>query len=223
MTFRALLLDIEGTTTSIRFVYDELFPFAREHMLPFLTERFADPEIQADVKRLGDDAAASPEAAAQAALMLMDMDAKTAPLKSLQGKIWRKGYAEGDLRAHVFEDVPEVLEAFAGREVPVYIYSSGSVEAQELLFGHSVAGDLTAHLAGYFDTTTGPKKDAESYRRIARAIEQPPGAIAFVTDSLDEAWAASAAGLDAYIALRPGNPELPEHDFPTVKTLRELL
>ncbi|MCA9516031.1 MAG: acireductone synthase [Myxococcales bacterium] len=204
-----VLLDIEGTTTSIDFVYDTLFPYARAHLRGFLARRFDDPEVRAALAFFPAAAGASPEAAADHALALMDGDVKDTGLKALQGLVWREGYAAGDLRGHVYDDVPGALRAFRDDGVPVHIYSSGSVEAQILLFRHAVAGDLTPLLAGHFDTTTGPKKEPASYAAIAARIGVEPGAIAFLTDSFEEARAADAAGVRAVLSVRPGNPALP--------------
>ena len=218
----AVLLDIEGTTTAISFVYDALFPFARAQIGAFLTAHWDDPAVRADSGRLGDGAATTPEAAARAAVALMDADVKDTGLKALQGRVWAAGYASGELRGHVYPDVPVALRAFAARGVPAYIYSSGSVAAQRLLFGCSDAGDLTPLLAGYFDTTTGPKLDPTSYRAIATAVALPPEALLFVTDHLGEAEAARVAGLQVAVSRRPGNPPLPPHDFRVITSLMNL-
>ncbi len=222
MSYRALLLDIEGTTTSIAFVYDTLFPYARRALGPFLQARFDAPAVREAVALLGAEAPRSPEAATAAALALMDSDAKHTGLKALQGMVWEAGYASGELRGHVFADVPTGLRALHDRGVPVFIYSSGSVAAQRLLFGHSEAGDLTPLLSGYFDTTTGPKRVAASYLAIARTLEQAPGDVLFVTDNLDEARAAEAAGLQVAVSVRPGNPPLPAHPFREITSLGAL-
>lgn len=219
----AIILDIEGTTTSISFVYDALFPFARARMRRFLSARFDDPGVREDVARLGDGSARDAESAAEIAIGLMDADVKDTGLKGLQGRIWVDGYASGELRGHVFPDVPAALRDLARRQIPVYIYSSGSVAAQKLLFGHSEAGDLTPLLRGYFDTTTGSKREAASYRAIGSAIGRAPGALLFVTDSLDEARAAREAELRVAVSVRPENPPLPAHDFRVVRTLSEIL
>lgn len=219
----ALLLDIEGTTTSISFVYDALFPYARARLAAFLEAHFSDPAVRADVARLGDGTATSAADAARAALALMDADVKDTGLKGLQGKIWAAGYASGALRGHVFSDVPEALRAFVARGTAIYIYSSGSVAAQKLLFGSSEAGDLTPLLSGYFDTTTGPKTEATSYQAIAAAVGVAPGDILFVTDNLREAEAAAAAGLQVAVSQRPGNPPLPEHDFRQIGALTDVI
>ncbi|MCB9728997.1 MAG: acireductone synthase [Deltaproteobacteria bacterium] len=241
--YRAVLLDIEGTTTSIDFVYEVLFPYARRELPGFLERTWGEPETRAAVEALTAQAetdilsgleevppvpADDPDderraAAVRNALWQMDLDRKTTALKRLQGLVWDAGYAAGALRGHVYEDVPRALAAWKERGVPVYIYSSGSVAAQKLLFGSSEAGDLCELLAGHFDTTTGPKRDAQSYRRIAELIGLAPRDVVFVTDSLDEAWAASAAGMDTCLSMRPGNPELPEHPFPELGSLDPLV
>lgn len=227
------LLDIEGTTTSIAFVYDTLFPYARAQVGAFLAARWDDEGVQADLDALrtlaAEDAAAGRdvpaiapadapvaaqvESAAANVLAQMDADRKTTALKSLQGKIWKDGYATGELRGHVFDDVAPALARWKDAGERIYIYSSGSVAAQKLLFGASEAGDLMPWLDGYFDTTTGPKKEAASYTAIAEAVGDAPAAVTFVTDNLDEAKAAHAAGMQVRLSVRPGNPAVAPHAF----------
>lgn len=226
---KAVLLDVEGTTTSVRFVYEVLFPYARERVAAFLAERGDDPEVRraVDLLRAGDPllAGGDPEAPDVVASVhrQMDEDRKSTGLKLLQGLVWREGYRSGRLRGHVFEDVPEALRRWDAAGIRVAIYSSGSVEAQRLLFRHSDAGDLTPLLAGHFDTTTGPKKAPESYRAIAAALELAAGDVLFVTDVLAEADAARDAGLEVAVSVRLGNAPLPErHPFPVVHDLLEL-
>jgi enolase-phosphatase E1 len=235
-THEAVLLDIEGTTTPISFVYEQLFPYARHHLEEFLAEHAEDPDVRRELERLHRSSqrehAEHPEgtvpvvpgseapleervAAANDNLQWqMDLDRKSTALKAIQGMIWRKAYERGDIFGEVFEDVPAALRAWKERGLGVYIYSSGSVQAQKLLFEHSDAGDLTPWLDGHFDTTTGSKKEAQSYEAIAEEIGAEPGRILFATDSLVEARAADAAGLDVVLMDRPGNPEVDEeHDF----------
>ncbi|MBH24571.1 MAG: acireductone synthase [Myxococcales bacterium] len=239
---RVIVLDIEGTTTSISFVYDAMFPFVRRELDRYLDAHEGEPPMTADVALLRaqaeedvaaglegavpipeDGAEGLMEAVRASVLWQMDNDRKTTGLKSLQGKIWKAGFESGELKGHVFEDVPGRLEAWAGAGVPVYIYSSGSVSAQKLLFGYSEAGDLTRYLDGYFDTRIGSKKEADSYRAIADEIGVAPETITFVTDNLAEAVAAREAGVEAILSLRPGNPALPQdHGFPTVTSLTEV-
>lgn len=228
------LLDIEGTTTSIRFVYEVLFPYARANLSDFLHRNADDPDVIADIALVrqqaeadraeGLDAPAVPQGAPAAALdnllWQMDNDRKTTGLKSLQGKIWRAGYLDGSIRGHVYTDVPAALRRLQGAGRPAYIYSSGSIAAQKLIFGYSEAGDLLPLIAGHFDTTTGDKKVAGSYTAIAQAIGKPPGRILFGTDNPLEADAALAAGMQVAVFVRPGNHPLPEaHSYTTVTSM----
>ncbi len=210
--YDALLLDIEGTTTSIAFVYDVLFPYARAHVSSFLEGNWG--SLLAE-RKLFDDAGLAAETPSQLAatvLSQMDADLKTTALKSLQGRIWAAGYADGTLLADVFDDVPGALRRWCDEGKVVCIYSSGSVAAQRLLFGHTHHGSLMPLLSGFFDTTTGPKREAESYRDIAAAMGFAPGQILFATDVVPEADAAVAAGMQAVIMDRPGNRPQPAHE-----------
>lgn len=241
---RLVLLDVEGVTTSIRFVYDELFPFARREVEGFL-ERYADdPGVRDDVERLREQARrdlregvegavpipdddAGPEAVRRAAAAnvrwQIDADRKTVALKQLQGRIWRDGYVSGSLRGHVYDDVPAALQALHEARLPVYVYSSGSVAAQKLLFGHSRHGDLTGWIAGHFDASIGSKKEAASYGAIAEQLGERPEDVVFVTDDHREMEAATAAGMRVVASIRPENPPLPDgHGFPEIRTLGEL-
>lgn len=223
--YDAVLLDIEGTTTSIAFVYEVLFPFARREVAGFVDARWGDPALQEAVAAVAADAGRALETPGEVVAAVreqMDSDAKLTGLKALQGQIWVAGYESGELKGHVYEDVLPALERWKARDVPVYIYSSGSVAAQKLLFGSSEAGDLLPLLAGHFDTTTGPKKVASSYVAIAEAIGVAPERVLFLTDNLAEAEAAREAGVHAVISVRPGNPELPEHSFETVTSFEQL-
>jgi enolase-phosphatase E1 len=196
ITPKAILLDIEGTTSSISFVADELFPYATKHLPAFVE---SNPEIAAPILAdvPGDDPVAT-------LLRWIEQDRKETPLKTLQGLVWAKGYADGTLCGHVYPDTPEALRRWHAAGIPVHIYSSGSIAAQKLIFGHSVAGDLLPFLAGHFDTTTGPKREAGSYARIAEALALPPGDILFVSDIQAEIDAAKAAGLGALLIDREG-------------------
>jgi len=197
----AVLLDIEGTIGDIAFVREVLFPFARARIADVLKARWNDAEVAATVR---DARAASGEAlptsaeAAQRFLSWMNDDKKITPLKTLQGIVWREGYETGELKAHLYPDAIEAMRAWAKRGIKIFIYSSGSVEAQKLYFAHSVAGDLTPLIGGYFDTTTGAKGEAASYLKIASAIGFAPGAITFFSDAPAETDAAHIAGLNTY-------------------------
>lgn len=216
MTFRALLTDIEGTTTEIAFVHRRLFPLARAAMPDFVRAHAADPEHAASLAAVRravagegrDPASVTLDEVIDRLLAWIDADAKETALKALQGAIWREAYAAGGLRSHVYDDVPEALRRLAAAGVPVHVYSSGSVEAQRLLFRHSEAGDLTPCLAGYFDTTTGPKREAASYARIAAVLGLPAGDVLFVSDVIAELDAARAAGMATLWMVRPGTAEV---------------
>ena len=184
MPIRAILTDIEGTTSSISFVTETLFPYARARMADYVA---AHPETVAEVP--GNDPVAT-------LLAWMDADAKETPLKALQGLIWAEGYADGTLRGHVYADAVAGLRRWHAAGLSLYVFSSGSVAAQKLIFAHSVAGDLTPLFSGYFDTTTGPKREAASYVKIAKSIDIPPKNILFLSDTRQEVDAARAAGMD---------------------------
>jgi enolase-phosphatase E1 len=211
---RVVLLDIEGTTTPVSFVYEVLFPYARAHVREWFAARDpSDPEVQRLVLGLraehGD--AAAPVAASGTPLeaivfSLMDQDRKTPALKDLQGRIWEDGYRRGVLQGVVYPDVPRALARWTGAGVQVAIYSSGSVLAQTLLFAHSTAGDLTPHLEWHFDTAVGAKRDPASYRTIADAISVPPSQILFVSDVVAELDAARASGMATRLCVRDAPP-----------------
>jgi len=192
-TIRAVLTDIEGTTTPISFVHDALFPYARANMAEFLHAHEADPAVAAELDAIR--RAAPGRAPVDVLLDWMDRDAKATPLKTLQGLIWRQGYEDGKLLGVLYPDVPPRLRAWHAAGLGLFVYSSGSVAAQRLLFGYSDGGDLAGLFSGFFDTRIGPKRDADSYRAIAAQIEIPPGAILFLSDVEAELDAARAAGL----------------------------
>jgi enolase-phosphatase E1 len=220
---RLYLLDVEGTTSPISLVYEQLFPYARKHLEAYLRERWNEAEIQADLALLveesrqeedekqilrfaQDDKAGGAEIDSVVAylLWLMDRDRKSTALKSLQGKIWKAGFEAGELVGTVFDDVPVALARWS-REARVAIYSSGSVEAQQLLFRHSSAGDLTPYISAYFDTRVGPKSSAESYRAIAAAMGVAAEEIVFFSDVVRELDPAREAGCLTRLSVREGN------------------
>ena len=220
---KGILLDIEGTTTPITFVYDVLFPFARAHAREYL-----DAEATGSLKAEHDADTAkglSPPAwssGLEYVYWLMDQDRKSTALKALQGRIWKEGYRRGELRGDVFPDVPIALENWKNQGIDVRIYSSGSILAQQLLFSTTPYGDLTRFLRGYFDTTTGPKVEAASYTAIAREFRLQPTEIVFVSDVTRELNAASAAALSAVLSVRPGNASQPDHSFRSVTSLLDV-
>jgi enolase-phosphatase E1 len=196
---RAFLLDVEGTTTPISFVHDVLFPYARREMAGFLGARRSDPAVRDALAQLREEGRLQDgiEPALEYVGELMDADRKSTALKALQGLVWERGFTQGELRGRMYPDVAPALRRWRRQGRSTFIYSSGSVLAQRLVFAHSDAGDLSPLLSGYFDTTTGPKKEAGSYRRIAETIGLAPGDVLFVSDSADEIAAARAAGMGA--------------------------
>jgi enolase-phosphatase E1 len=192
MPTRAILTDIEGTTTSIKFVTETLFPYARARMASFVA---AHPEMVMNVP--GDDPVAT-------LLGWMDADAKETSLKDIQGRIWAAGYADGTLRGQVYPDAIAALQRWHAMGLALYVFSSGSIAAQKLIFGHSVAGDLAPMFSGYFDTTTGPKREAASYAKIAREIGLAAEDILFLSDTPREIAAAREAGMRALHIDREG-------------------
>ena len=211
----AVLLDIEGTTTSISFVFDVLFPFAAKAIPDFLRQHAARPDMAATITLILKDALSSelgqtPDANALAVVQRqMAGDLKATGLKQLQGLVWQYGYENGQIKGHIFADVPERFSNWRNTNRPVAIYSSGSRLAQQLLFRHSIAGDLTSGIAGYYDTTSGPKREAASYQAIATAWGIPAKDITFCTDQPAEADAALTAGMRTAVIMRPGNAPLP--------------
>jgi enolase-phosphatase E1 len=227
---RGILLDIEGTTTPIAFVYDVLFPFARAHAQEHLdaeAQRALKLEHDSDVaKGLKPPSWADGADGADGALAyvhwLMDQDRKSTALKSLQGRIWQEGYRSGDLRGEVFPDVPPALQRWHHENLDVRIYSSGSILAQKLIFSTTPQGDLTRFLKGYFDTTTGPKRESSSYSAIVAAFALPPSEVLFISDVVPELDAAAAAGLQTRLAVRPGNPAQPPNSYRAISSFDEI-
>jgi enolase-phosphatase E1 len=211
----AVLLDIEGTTTAISFVYDALFPYAASALEGYLREHGAEASVQGTLDLVLGDATPLerqlPRLAGVVAVVRRQMqgDVKASGLKQLQGLLWKHGYESGAIQGHVYPDVPLAFKAWKQAGRPVAIYSSGSVLAQQLLFRHSVAGDLTPYLCGHYDTTSGPKRESASYTRISQAWGLAPASITFATDQPAEASAAAAAGMQAVLMMRPGNHALP--------------
>jgi len=219
----AIVLDIEGTTTPIAFVHDALFPFARRHVREHLQEHRGGAEVREAIRRLREewaddvarDAAPPPWSdEPDAGLLsvaayvewLMDRDRKSPGLKLLQGYIWEDGYRSGALTGEVFPDVVPALRRWRASEIVVAIYSSGSVLAQQLLFGHTPTGDLTPLVDRFFDTEVGGKTSPDSYRRIAAALHCQTDRLLFVSDASKELDAARQAGCEVLLCARPGNP-----------------
>ena len=195
---KAILLDIEGTVGDVAFVRDVLFPYARKRLRETLKLRWSEARIAAivaDAATAAGKPLASSDAAADQLLAWMDEDRKVTPLKALQGLLWHDGYASGELKAHLYPDAVAAIDAWRKKGLRIFIYSSGSIEAQKLYFAHSVAGNLTGAIESYFDTTTGAKTDAASYTKLSAAIDMVPDTILFLTDAPGEVVAARTAGL----------------------------
>ncbi|QEY58724.1 acireductone synthase [Pseudomonas sp. C27(2019)] len=198
MSIKAILTDIEGTTSSIAFVYEVLFPYAKLH-LPDYVRACAEQEPQAQLLQAVRDEAQEPQADVERVIAIllqwMEGDVKATSLKTLQGLVWQQGYETGEIKGHVYPDAVTALHAWQQHGYALYVYSSGSVQAQKLIFGYSVAGDLTPLFSGYFDTTSGHKREQESYARIAQALDLPAEHILFLSDVVEELDAAQASGM----------------------------
>ena len=217
---KVLLLDIEGTTTPVDFVYKTLFPYANRKVEGFLLEHFRDLELQpvlaelaAQQQRDEREGLRPPawnqeteEARLRSTIAyvhwLMTRNSKCTPLKALQGKIWQLGYTNGELHGEVYADVPPAFARWRRQGREICIYSSGSVLAQQLLFRSTSAGDLTAHISAFYDTAIGAKTESESYRRIAESLHHATSEILFISDAISEIKAARLAGLHATLCVR---------------------
>ena len=206
MTIRAILTDIEGTTSSISFVKDVLFPYACKHLPAFIETHADKPYVQhwlAEAAKEAGFVSASQQEIIELLQRWIDEDRKATPLKALQGMIWEEGYRSGEYRAHIYPEVAEKLREWKARNVDLYVYSSGSVQAQKLFFAHTEAGDLTSLFTGYFDTEIGAKRDVASYRSILGVIGRPGKNVLFLSDIAEELDAAHAAGMRTILLARP--------------------
>src|SRR4029078_499288 len=211
---RGILLDIEGTPSSVSFVYDVMFPYVRKHLTFEVFANWLEPEyieaFHAIAKDAGyesldswlksqlltrDNPLRAADVICKEVVRLMDADVKATGLKQLQGLIWKSGLDGGELKAPLYDYVPPALAAWNAAGKDVRIYSSGSVQAQKLFFGHTIAGNLLPQFGGHYDTTVGGKKEAESYRRIAADFSLPPAEVLFLSDIVAELDAARAAGM----------------------------
>jgi enolase-phosphatase E1 len=236
----AILLDIEGTTTPIEFVYEVLFPFANHNAREFIQQHRESADVRADIAGLkaehradlengekppdwrDDSDDAWLESATAYVSWQMQKDRKSTALKSLQGKIWEAGYLSGRLVSQVYPDVPVAFRRWRQQEKKIYIYSSGSILAQKLLFAHTSDGDLTGYIDDYFDTTTGAKRAATSYLAIAEKIDLPAKEVLFLSDVTAELDAARDAGIATALCVRPGNPEPKTDSHPIVQTFENI-
>jgi enolase-phosphatase E1 len=221
-----IVLDIEGTTSATDAVHTGLYDYARPRLRGWIEAHADDPDVRSAVAQVRADAGATTVEEVVAALhRWMDGDVKATPLKTLQGQIWAAGFAAGELTAHFFADVPPALRQWRAGGARLAVFSSGSVASQRPWFAHSDAGDLSVHVDGYFDTVNaGPKREADSYRRIAGALGAPPEDLLFLSDVPAELDAAEAAGWRTAGVARPGEPHA-EDDFgahPTITSFDQL-
>lgn len=236
---KVLLLDIEGTTTPVDFVYKTLFPYASRKVEAFLLQHFDDRETQAMLAELAaqhqrDERNGAPawhqetdrarlRSAVAYAHWLIAKDSKCAPLKTLQGKIWQQGYRNGELHGEVYADVPPAFERWRRQGREIWIYSSGSVLAQQLLFRSTLAGDLTAHISAFYDTAIGPKTESESYSRIAESRHRAGSDVLFISDAMSEIKAARLAGLHATLCVREPTGANDDTGDETIRTFDEVM
>jgi enolase-phosphatase E1 len=228
---RVILLDIEGTTTPVDFVYKTLFPYATLHVEEFLKQNHDRDDVRSDIKLLWDEhrndleagaeppewtvdsLSAGPEVVAEYVRWQMSRDRKSTGLKSLQGKIWEAGYRSRKLQGDVYPDVHPALQRWKAQGKRIYIFSSGSVLAQRLLFESTVAGDLNIYIDGYFDTTVGSKLATDSYSRIAAEVNEAPNGVLFISDVVAELDAARRSGMETRLCIRTSDagPEQVAH------------
>jgi len=224
VTVKAILTDIEGTTSSLSFVKDILFPYARQHLGNYVRAHANAPQVAEQLesvrRELGNPGASLEEVIATLERWI-DEDRKITPLKTLQGFVWEKGYLDGDFTGHVYEDAVAGLQRWKQQGLDLYVYSSGSVQAQKLLFGYSDAGDLTDLFSGYFDTRIGSKRDMMSYSRIATECALAPEKILFLSDTFEELAAAHRAGMQV-LGLSRGLDPMAVMDFTWVRSFDEV-
>jgi enolase-phosphatase E1 len=208
-----ILTDIEGTTTSVSFVYDVLFPYFRKH-IGELREMTTQEEVQKAFKQTVELAASlenkklnSVDDIINTLYRWSEEDRKITPLKTVQGILWKKGYESGEIKGHVYNDVKTALEKWKSAGIKLGVFSSGSIAAQKLIFGYSEAGDLTPFFSNYFDTTTGGKREAETYPKIASVLDLPASQILFLSDIVEELEAADQSGMQTLQLVRPGTTE----------------
>ncbi|QVX14965.1 acireductone synthase [Pseudomonas congelans] len=198
MPIKAILTDIEGTTSAVSFVFDVLFPFARKHLPGFVRQNAEQPAVAQQLQAVRYQAGEPDADVERVIAVLLEWiaeDRKATPLKALQGMVWEQGYNAGQLKGHVYPDAVDALKHWHQQGYRLYVYSSGSIQAQQLIFGCSEAGDLSGLFSGYFDTTSGPKREAQSYQTIAQAMDCPAGDILFLSDIVEELDAARVAGM----------------------------
>ena len=222
---RAVVTDIEGTTSSISFVHDTLFPYATKHLPVWVREHANEPRVEQQLQAVAAESGVAEsdlEGQIDQLLAWIDQDRKATPLKALQGFIWEAGYRQGDYRAHVYDDVEPCLRQWQSAGCKLYVYSSGSVLAQKLFFQFSEAGNLLPLFSGHFDTTVGGKRDEASYRAIAADVGEPAEALLFLSDVVEELDAARSAGFQVCLLRRPGNAPVAPTGGPEAESFSEI-
>jgi len=215
---KAIITDIEGTTSSISFVKDVLFPYAAKALPDFVRANWHKPEVQEQLRATAKESGLAEtdiEALISQLLQWLREDKKITPLKALQGLIWQYGYEQGAYRAHVYPDAVQQLKRWHAQGLKLFVYSSGSIHAQRLFFKYSEAGDLTSLFSNYFDTTIGPKHETASYQKIAAAIGLSASELMFLSDIGAELDAARAAGLKTVWLVREKDSPLCPQDLDT--------
>jgi enolase-phosphatase E1 len=211
---KVILLDIEGTTTPIDFVHKTLFPFAKDRIGKYVAHNF--DHLRREVTQLVEEYSkdsgyavpldpTEPGSVSAYLEYLIDLDRKSTPLKSIQGKIWQEGYESGELRSVIFDDVSHVFERWKSEKKKIAIYSSGSVLAQKLIFKYSDHGDLSEFISAYFDTRIGHKREVKSYQTISKELGRDANDILFISDIPEELDAARGSGMQTALSVRTGN------------------
>lgn len=236
-TGRGILLDIEGTTTSVRYVYDVMFPYVRRELDSYLMANWGTTSLIETCDLIAKDCGkesledwigrnkSDDEArmlVRKEVIRQMDGDIKATGMKQLQGLIWKAGFGSGEMKAHLFDDVLPSIKKWHHAGIDVRIYSSGSVAAQKLLFGHTIHGSILPFLSGHYDTTIGGKKETNSYRIIAQDFKCKTNEILFISDIVEELNAAKEAGLETALSNRPENNPQPEHNHPVISSFEDI-
>ena len=232
-----ILLDIEGTTSSVSFVFEVMFPYARKHLAGYLSEHWDDEDVQDAARQIAVDddgsslenwlpsqnAHTNREHIVRHLEALMDADSKATGLKQLQGILWRGGFLSGELKSHLYDDVLPALLHWRSRDIGLLIYSSGSVHAQQLFFENTISGDLLPLFLGHYDTTIGNKREMQSYQRIVEDCAIEAEQVLFLSDIVLELDAAAGSGLQTGLVIRPENAAQPnDHGHPVISSFTEI-
>lgn len=222
---QAVVTDIEGTTSSISFVKDVLFPYAAEHMAQFIQDNQTLSEVTEQLNQISQEQNIDRhnlEGIIEQLLEWIKQDVKATPLKALQGLIWEAGYKNGSYQAHMYDDATEVLKIWHASDLPIYVYSSGSIYAQKLFYGYSEAGNLLPLFSGHFDTTIGHKQECESYQAIQLFLDVPADSLLFLSDIEGELDAAKAAGFQTCHIIRDSNLMLEHSQHIAVRSFADI-